>query len=346
MPCSAASSTTSQPAISRWPRGVDAAAERVDRRAGDRVAAHRPADLSARCLHRTGIVTIRRPSGERRSADRAYLLPPSRPPTAFDGFVDGFADRRFGSDDAVDDFFGDFGDAGFFERAAGDGFVDRVDGAVDGFGHFRRGRAAPPVTGWTTSSTTSPGDLPPPLEPLLPPPLLLFDAGGEPPPEEAGDWLGAGVEVRGARRARAAAAGAGAAAGRSPPVRIRSPAARCCRRWCCPAARRTRLSPPPADRRRRAPRRAGGRAGRAGFTVFAAAAAGAAVAGDRRSPRRPRACSSPPPRAGDRPVLEDLGGDQHHEHDDRDRDEGDARYRAHQISAGLPDHELWKGYPS
>src|SRR6185312_14497744 len=59
-----------------------------------------------------------------------------------DGFgdsFDGFADHRFGAGDAVDHAFGDFGDAGLFERSAEHVFVDAGDRAVDRFGH-RLGR--------------------------------------------------------------------------------------------------------------------------------------------------------------------------------------------------------------
>jgi len=51
----------------------------------------------------------------------------------FDSFVDRFAHGGFGAGDPFDDFFGDLGDAGAAERAAGR-FVDGGDGLVDGAG--------------------------------------------------------------------------------------------------------------------------------------------------------------------------------------------------------------------
>ncbi len=52
---------------------------------------------------------------------------------AADGFgdpVDGLADNRFGPGDAVHDAFGGLRDAGFFERAPEQAFVDPADRAV------------------------------------------------------------------------------------------------------------------------------------------------------------------------------------------------------------------------
>ena len=99
-----------------------------------------------------------------------------------DGFVDDLADRRFGAGDAVDDAFGDAGDAGVAQGAAERGFIDRL-------------------TVLLTVSVTCPVGVdavvlpPPPLAvPDPPPPLPL------PPPPELEEpvlppalWLGAGV---------------------------------------------------------------------------------------------------------------------------------------------------------
>jgi hypothetical protein len=51
----------------------------------------------------------------------------------FDHFIDGVTHRRFGTGNAFDGFFGDFGDAGAADHAAG-GFIDAGDGFVDGTG--------------------------------------------------------------------------------------------------------------------------------------------------------------------------------------------------------------------
>ena len=203
---------------------VDAAAPRVDRRARDRVAAHhhrRPVrslppsdrhcdDPGAACEERSAAARERVP----------ICLPPSRPPTAFDGFVDGFADRRFGPGDAVDDFFGHPGDAGFLQRAAGDRFVDRVDGAVDGFGHFRRGRAAAAGDRLGRLLRRLAGDLVPPPEPLLPPLLLLEVPVALPPPEvEGADGSGRSESEPRVRRVEPVLPGCCRFRGCSPPVR-------------------------------------------------------------------------------------------------------------------------------
>lgn len=55
----------------------------------------------------------------------------------FHGFVDRFADRRFGAGDAADDFFGDFGDPSVAERPA-KRLIDAGDRVVDGAGDSAR----------------------------------------------------------------------------------------------------------------------------------------------------------------------------------------------------------------
>ncbi len=67
-----------------------------------------------------------------------------------DGFFDRFAERRFGAGGAVDDAFGDAGDAAFVQRPAQGRFVDALDGFVDGSGDRaggRAGAAAAPTAG-------------------------------------------------------------------------------------------------------------------------------------------------------------------------------------------------------
>ena len=58
----------------------------------------------------------------------------------FDRFVDHVPDDRFGAGGAVDDAFGDFGDAAFLQGTAEHFFVDAADRVVDGFGQFAGGR--------------------------------------------------------------------------------------------------------------------------------------------------------------------------------------------------------------
>ena len=139
---------------------VDAAAGRVDRRARDRIAAHdRPRLFSLR--HRTGILTVLTAperTGRRALTPRLGVAGVLRTratedaPCALsafaaeqaadraDGFVDDFADRRFRPGDAVDDAFGDAGDAGAAEGPAERAFVDAGDRVVDGFGDLARWR--------------------------------------------------------------------------------------------------------------------------------------------------------------------------------------------------------------
>jgi hypothetical protein len=66
----------------------------------------------------------------------------------FGGLVGGPADRRLRPGSRVDDFFGDFGDAGFAERAPC-GRVDAGDRVVEGAGDGFLGRAAPASPGNT-----------------------------------------------------------------------------------------------------------------------------------------------------------------------------------------------------
>ena len=83
-----------------------------------------------------------------------------------DGFVDDFADRRFRADDAVDDAFGDAGDAAAPQRPAERRFVDLRDRVVDGFGDLAGGRRG------ATAATAGRVAVPPPPPPELEEPVL------------------------------------------------------------------------------------------------------------------------------------------------------------------------------
>jgi hypothetical protein len=75
-------------------------------------------------------VTVEKGSGGYRGVE---LFAAEHAVDGFADFVDGFADRRIGTGDAVDDPFGDFGDAGAANHAAGC-FIDAGDRFVDGAG--------------------------------------------------------------------------------------------------------------------------------------------------------------------------------------------------------------------